>query len=138
MKLTLFLRHSNYIAKSFTNEIASLLQHADLAISRAGASALSELAACGTPAILVPYPLAKDQHQDFNAAVAAELGAAVIVHQHEPKHNTLRATLSRLLKSRLSGDDQCFDPLFPMKLGMNQLAVRGAEKVLVDIIEGFS
>ena len=45
---------------------------------------LSELAISGTPAVLVPYPSATDHHQDFNAAFAAEIGAAVIVHQHKP------------------------------------------------------
>lgn len=58
----------------FSDEIPGLLQHAALAISRSGAGALSELAVCGTPAVLVPYPAAADHHQDVNAAAAAELG----------------------------------------------------------------
>jgi UDP-N-acetylglucosamine--N-acetylmuramyl-(pentapeptide) pyrophosphoryl-undecaprenol N-acetylglucosamine transferase len=47
----------------FSDEIPGLLQHAALAISRSGAGALSELAVCGTPAVLVPYPAAADHHQ---------------------------------------------------------------------------
>ncbi|MBM5801427.1 MAG: UDP-N-acetylglucosamine--N-acetylmuramyl-(pentapeptide) pyrophosphoryl-undecaprenol N-acetylglucosamine transferase, partial [Cyanobacteria bacterium K_DeepCast_35m_m2_023] len=77
--------------------MAGLLQHADLAISRSGAGALSELAACGTPAILVPYPAAADKHQDANAAAAAALGAAVIVWQHAPHDPPLELALWRLL-----------------------------------------
>ncbi|WP_320666479.1 UDP-N-acetylglucosamine--N-acetylmuramyl-(pentapeptide) pyrophosphoryl-undecaprenol N-acetylglucosamine transferase [Prochlorococcus sp. MIT 1307] len=126
------LRHKNFVAKPFSNEIPALLQHADLAISRSGAGALSELAICSTPAILVPYPLAQDQHQEVNASYAAELGAAVIVHQHEPGIHTLRNTLLRLLNSRLSGKTFDYDPLLEMQKGMNILAIRNSEKVLVE------
>ncbi len=129
------MRHRNFVAKPFSNQIAALLQHADLAISRAGAGALSEMAVCQTPAILVPYPSATDDHQLFNAAFAAELGAAVIVHQHEPDKLFLQETLSRLLKNRLSGNDSDFDPLSTMKLGMCNLAERKSEKVLSETIQ---
>ena len=49
--------------RRFSDDIPGLLQHADLAISRAGAGSLSELAVCGTPCILVPFPQAADQHK---------------------------------------------------------------------------
>ena len=52
---------------------------ADVVIARAGASTLAELAATGTPAILVPYPHAADDHQAHNAAVFAAAGAAVVI-----------------------------------------------------------
>ena len=65
------INHINLVDKIFSDEIPGLLQHADLAISRSGASALSELSVCNTPAVFVPYPYATDKHQDFNAAYAA-------------------------------------------------------------------
>ena len=130
------IRHKNYIAKPFSEEIPALLQHADLAISRAGAGALSELAVCSTPAILIPYPQATDSHQDLNAAYAAEMGAAVIVHQHQPDQNTLYNTLSRLLNSRLSGADIELDPLPKMREGMYKLAEKGSDKTLIRILQG--
>ena len=95
------LQHTNLVTKPFSDEMPGLLQHADLAISRAGAGSLSELAVCGTPTILVPFPQAADQHQDANAACAAAVAAAVIVHQHSPEHRALGDTLWRLLGSRL-------------------------------------
>ena len=131
------IRHRNFVAKPFSDEIPALLQNSDLVISRAGAGALSELAICNTPAILVPYPLATDQHQEFNAACAAQLGAAVIVSQHKPGENALRQTLLRLLKNRLYGSNTDFDPLLEMKEGMKKLAVRASDKALVVILEGF-
>ena len=112
----------------FSNEIPGLLQHAALAISRSGAGALSELAVCGTPAVLVPYPAAADHHQDVNAAAAAELGAAVIVWQHGPGEPALERSLWRLLGPRLRRAEVACDPLKQMSLAMGELAVRDADQ----------
>ncbi len=131
--------HPSFVEKPFSDEIPGLLQHADLAISRSGAGALSELAVSNTPAILVPYPQSKDNHQDANASYAAELGAAVIVHQHPPEGKALQEVLFRLLRNRLSDKETSFDPLIEMQFGMERMArrVRGAEGKLVDLIQGF-
>ncbi len=112
----------------FSDEIPGLLQHAALAISRSGAGALSELAVCGTPAVLVPYPAAADHHQDVNAAAAAELGAAVIVWQHGPGEAALERSLWRLLGPRLRGAAAACDPLTGMSTAMGELAVRDANQ----------
>lgn len=98
------------VERPFSDDIPGLLQHADLAISRSGAGALSELAVCRTPAILVPYPAAADRHQDVNAAAAAELGAAVIVWQHPAGEPVLERTLWRLLGPRLRGQRRAAIP----------------------------
>ncbi len=122
------------VERPFCQEMAGLLQHSDLAISRSGAGALSELAVCGTPAILVPFPAAADRHQDANAAAAAALGAAVIVEQHRPEHPTLERTLWRLLGPRLRGAAGPADPLTAMASGMEQLAVRDADQRLAELL----
>ncbi|MEX0589067.1 MAG: UDP-N-acetylglucosamine--N-acetylmuramyl-(pentapeptide) pyrophosphoryl-undecaprenol N-acetylglucosamine transferase [Cyanobium sp.] len=117
------------VERPFSDDIPGLLQHADLAISRSGAGALSELAVCGTPAILVPYPAAADRHQDVNAAAAAEIGAAVIVWQHPPGEPALERTIWRLLGPRLRGAaTAASDPLGGMASAMEQLAVRDADQ----------
>src|SRR3984957_6717496 len=71
---------------------------ADVAIARAGASTLAELAATGTPAILVPYPHGTDNHQASNAAVFAERGAAVIIADAELDGDRLWWTLDAMLQ----------------------------------------
>jgi len=130
------LNHPALVERPFSDDIPGLLQHADLVISRAGAGSLSELSVCHTPTVLVPFPQAADQHQDANAACAAALGAAVIVHQHQPEHPTLRTTLWRLLGPRLRGCDPAADPLLQLAEGMERLAVRDAEQRLVEVLQG--
>ena len=127
--------HPNLIEKNFSEEVAGLLQHADIAISRAGAGSLSELALCGTPSILVPFPQATDQHQEANATYAAAMGGAIIVHQHLPEENPLGETLVQLLHIRLSGGDCSKDPLIQMRKQMKKLGVIDAEKKIVEILE---
>ncbi len=126
--------HPNLIEKEFTTEVAALLQHADIAISRAGAGSLSELAVCGTPTIFIPFPNASDNHQEANALCAASIGAAVIVHQHSPEMNTLRDTLYRLLKLDLIEQNKSNQPLLLMRNQMKTLAILDAEKRLVKLI----
>lgn len=60
MKLALHLLPYMY-------NIEEALQVANLAICRAGAGTLSELALLGLPAVLIPYPYAADNHQEYNA-----------------------------------------------------------------------
>ena len=129
------LQHPQLVERRFSDEIPGLLQHADLAISRAGAGSLSELAVCGTPAVLVPFPQAADQHQEANAACAASLGAAVIVHQHKPDQPTLLNTVQRLLGVRLGRSDSAGDPLAQMREGMQALAERDAERQLAALLQ---
>ncbi|MXY63588.1 MAG: UDP-N-acetylglucosamine--N-acetylmuramyl-(pentapeptide) pyrophosphoryl-undecaprenol N-acetylglucosamine transferase, partial [Synechococcus sp. SB0665_bin_28] len=106
------LRDPAYVERQFTGEMAGLLQHGDLAVSRAGAGSISELAASGCPAVLVPYPHASDQHQEANAAAVAALGAAVIVHEN-PDGEPLRRAIRRLLEPRLQGVTPALDPWWP-------------------------
>jgi UDP-N-acetylglucosamine--N-acetylmuramyl-(pentapeptide) pyrophosphoryl-undecaprenol N-acetylglucosamine transferase len=70
----------DYVLVSATNEFGAALAAADLAISRAGGT-VWELAAAGTPAILVPYPHATADHQTLNARYFESGGGAVVVDQ---------------------------------------------------------
>jgi UDP-N-acetylglucosamine--N-acetylmuramyl-(pentapeptide) pyrophosphoryl-undecaprenol N-acetylglucosamine transferase len=75
------LSHPHYIQRPFFDQMAPLLQRADLVIGRAGAGTLTELAVSQTPAILIPYPFAADDHQTVNARVFSQAGAALILRQ---------------------------------------------------------
>ncbi|MFM8604133.1 MAG: UDP-N-acetylglucosamine--N-acetylmuramyl-(pentapeptide) pyrophosphoryl-undecaprenol N-acetylglucosamine transferase [Cyanobium sp.] len=128
------LQLDGVVERPFSDELPGLLQHCDLAISRAGAGSLSELAVCGTPTILVPFPAAADRHQDANATAAAALGAAVIVWQHGPDEPALEQALWRLLGPRLRRVEAVEDPLLSLRRGMEELAVLDADRQLADLI----
>jgi UDP-N-acetylglucosamine--N-acetylmuramyl-(pentapeptide) pyrophosphoryl-undecaprenol N-acetylglucosamine transferase len=66
---------------AFSDRIAELLSAADLVLSRAGAGTLAELIRCETPAILVPYPQAADDHQRANASFFERQGGGIVVAQ---------------------------------------------------------
>lgn len=61
---------------AFEHDMPARYAWADLAICRAGALTVAELALAGLPALLVPYPFAADDHQSANARALEEAGAA--------------------------------------------------------------
>lgn len=65
----------------FTDRVAVLLSAADLVVSRAGAGTIAELVRCETPAVLVPYPQAADNHQVANARYFEQQGGGLVVEQ---------------------------------------------------------
>lgn len=65
----------------FSDRMAEVMSAADLVVTRAGAGSLAELIRCETPAILVPYPHAADDHQRANAAYFERQGGGVVVEQ---------------------------------------------------------
>ncbi|MBD2565031.1 MULTISPECIES: undecaprenyldiphospho-muramoylpentapeptide beta-N-acetylglucosaminyltransferase [Nostoc] len=93
------LKHPQYISLPFYNNMAALLQRATLAISRSGAGSLTELAVCGTPAILIPYPFAAEDHQSYNADVFTKAGAALTLKQSELTTEVLQSNVLNLLQS---------------------------------------
>ncbi len=73
---------------SFFDDPVALYRSAALAVSRAGALTLSELACAGVPAILVPYPKAIRNHQRLNAYTFEHVGAARVVRQSRDPEKT--------------------------------------------------
>lgn len=65
----------------FCDDVATLFSAADLVVARAGAGTIAELIRCATPAILVPYPQAADDHQRANAAFFERQGGGFVVEQ---------------------------------------------------------
>jgi UDP-N-acetylglucosamine--N-acetylmuramyl-(pentapeptide) pyrophosphoryl-undecaprenol N-acetylglucosamine transferase len=65
----------------FCDDIATLLSAADLVVSRAGAGTIAELIRCATPAILVPFPRAADNHQWANARFFEQQGGGIVIDE---------------------------------------------------------
>jgi UDP-N-acetylglucosamine--N-acetylmuramyl-(pentapeptide) pyrophosphoryl-undecaprenol N-acetylglucosamine transferase len=93
------LQHPQYISLPFYDNMAGLLQRANLAISRAGAGTVTELAFTGTPAILIPYPFAAEDHQSYNAQEYKEAGAGIVYQQAQLTVEILQAQVSQWLRS---------------------------------------
>lgn len=85
---------------TFVHNIAEEMSEAQLIISRSGASTLAELSTLGRPAILIPYPLAADNHQYHNAVCYKNRKAAWIVEENEDAEKKLASIISNVLKNR--------------------------------------
>jgi UDP-N-acetylglucosamine--N-acetylmuramyl-(pentapeptide) pyrophosphoryl-undecaprenol N-acetylglucosamine transferase len=86
------------LVRSFFDEMGTALAAADVAVSRAGASSLAELAARQLPALLIPYPNAADNHQYFNARAFAQSGAARMLQQETATPGLLAHEILDLLR----------------------------------------
>lgn len=93
------LEHPQYIHLPFYENMAGLLQRANLAISRAGAGTVTELAITGTPAVLIPYPYAAEDHQTYNARVFADASAGAVYQQSELTAEILEKQVTQWLQS---------------------------------------
>ncbi|MBE8955546.1 MAG: undecaprenyldiphospho-muramoylpentapeptide beta-N-acetylglucosaminyltransferase [Quinella sp. 2Q5] len=98
-KLSDVLDAPNIRVVPYLYNMPTAMAMADLAIFRAGATGLAELTARGIPSILVPYPFAAENHQEFNARSLVEAGAARMILNRNLTTEKLSATLDELLNS---------------------------------------
>jgi UDP-N-acetylglucosamine--N-acetylmuramyl-(pentapeptide) pyrophosphoryl-undecaprenol N-acetylglucosamine transferase len=84
----------------FIDDMARAYADADLVICRAGALTISELAAVGVAAVLVPFPAAVDDHQTVNAQFLVREGAAVLIADRELTAERLAVELKVLCEGR--------------------------------------
>jgi UDP-N-acetylglucosamine--N-acetylmuramyl-(pentapeptide) pyrophosphoryl-undecaprenol N-acetylglucosamine transferase len=82
----------------FFSAMELVLSSATVAISRAGASSLAELAAMRVPSILVPYPSATDDHQFHNADAYAQSGAARLLEQSKAIPESFAQLVAEMLQ----------------------------------------
>lgn len=87
----------NIIIKPYLYNMPYALAATDLAVFRAGAIGLAELTVRGIPSILVPYPYAAENHQEFNARVMERHGAAVVIRDSDLNSKLLIETIETML-----------------------------------------
>ncbi len=80
----------------YITNIREAYEWADLVIARAGASSVSEIAACGKASILVPLPTSAHDHQRYNARKLEEAGAALLMEESSLAGEELAKTILRL------------------------------------------
>lgn len=83
--------------QEYIYNMPTLMAAADLVISRAGASTLNEIAAAGTPCIIVPSPNVTNNHQEKNARILEKRGAAVVLREQDCDGRVLYETAKQLL-----------------------------------------
>jgi len=86
---------------TYIQDMPDKLAEAHLVIARAGASTIAELTAAGRPAILIPLPIATDDHQTVNAREMAKAGGARMIVQSEFTPEVLAAQIEAI-----AGDPQ--------------------------------
>lgn len=84
----------------FLTRIHMAYAAADLVVCRSGAMTLAEIAACGTPAILIPYPYAAHNHQVVNAGNLVDRGAAAMILDRELNGERLGNEIAHWLSDR--------------------------------------
>jgi len=90
-------KRDNWKVLEYLNDMPAALACADLWIGRAGAASLAELMVAGKPAILVPYPYAAENHQEYNARALEQAGAARVILDKELTGDALWQTIRDLM-----------------------------------------
>ncbi len=109
---------------AFIADMATAYSRADLAVSRAGATTLAELAVMGLPALLIPFPYAADNHQVTNGEYYTKNGAGKMVEEAVLSGEILVQYLSEGLHNR--------EELHTMAAKMRSLALPDAAERIVD------
>ena len=106
--------------REYIYDMPLVMAAADLVICRAGASTISELTAIAKPCILVPSPNVTNNHQEKNARVLEQHGAAVVLLEPEIDGKRLYGTAKELLADR--------DRLTAMSKSLTELSVTDASE----------
>lgn len=115
--------------RDYIYDMPMAMAAADLIICRSGASTLGELAALGKPAILIPSPNVTGAHQEKNARVLENAGAARVMTEGS-------FTPEALYKEIVSLSRDC-DALQRMSVAMKATGVTNSTEIITDIVLGF-
>lgn len=112
----------------FIKDMAAIYAQVDMAVARAGATSLAELAVMGLPAVLIPYPHAADDHQTANASYYVAGGGALMYREAGLNAAQLASAILELVEDG--------GKLAQMGTAMRQMAVPdAAERILADCME---
>jgi len=95
------IKNKNVIIIDFIDDMSLVYSAADLVISRAGAITISELAYMGKAMILVPYPLAAENHQNINADVVKRKDACIKINQSDFSTGIMEKTIENIFKNSI-------------------------------------
>lgn len=113
--------------RRYIDDMVAAFAKADLIVSRAGATTTAELIAAGKASIMVPFPLAADDHQRKNAEALAAAGAGLMILQRELTGERLASQIATVIREP--------DKLNKMEQAARSLAKGDAAGAAVDLIE---
>jgi UDP-N-acetylglucosamine--N-acetylmuramyl-(pentapeptide) pyrophosphoryl-undecaprenol N-acetylglucosamine transferase len=116
--------------REYIYDMPTVMAAADVFISRAGASSCNEIAASGTPCILIPSPNVTNNHQEKNARVLEKRGAAILVLEPECTAQGIYTTLTDLLSDR----QRCSQ----MSMNLRSMAVLDCAERICDMIDSLA
>lgn len=102
------------------------LAASDIVINRCGAMTLSEITALGKPSILIPFPYAADNHQEYNGRALEKKGAAIVIVEKDLTEEVLKNTVLDLLNDK--------SKLEAAALNSKKLGIKNATERIGDII----
>ena len=123
-------KHPSLQLREYIYDMDLVMRAADLVISRAGASTISELTALGVPALMVPSPYVTNNHQEKNARALEEAGGAVVLLEGECSPQKLFRETCAVLK-----DEQ---RLREMESAMASLGIRDATERIYEVIQNIT
>lgn len=113
--------------REYIYNMPTVLAAADVVLGRSGSGTCNEIAATGTPCILVPSPNVTNDHQTKNARILEERGAAVLMPESECTAQKMYSTIMELL----SNPERCSR----MSASLRGMAVLDSAEKICDIIE---
>lgn len=91
----------NVQVKPYLHNMADALAAADLVVCRAGATTIAEVTARALPSILIPYPYAANNHQEYNAQALVKSGAAIMILDKNLNGNKLWEEIGSLAANKI-------------------------------------
>ncbi|MEL1134231.1 undecaprenyldiphospho-muramoylpentapeptide beta-N-acetylglucosaminyltransferase [Desulfitobacterium sp. THU1] len=91
-------QRENWRVLEYLKDMPEALACADLFVGRAGATTLAEIMVAGKPGILIPYPFAAENHQEFNARALEKDGAARVILDRDLTGENLWAVIQGLVE----------------------------------------
>ena len=113
--------------REYIYDMPTIMAAADVIISRAGASSCNEIAASGTPCILIPSPHVTNNHQEKNARVLEKRGAAIVICERDCTVQKLYDTVKDLVEDR--------EHLTSMSASLRDMAVLDCAERICGMIE---
>ncbi len=130
-------QNKNYVPIAFTNQISPLMQNCDLVISRSGSGAINEIIKTKSPSILIPYPNAKNNHQEKNALILASTGSSIMIKQNKNLEINLKKNLQRIFHTKLENKKNKYEILEIMKQNIAEFNLKDPRIEIKKIINSY-